>query len=237
MGDYNNGRVQKVNEIEDINQALIDFSEGSEALYNLLKFCYENNIETRACCKGHPGETSKAYVLFSSSALEYFSMILEATPVCDFEISYTQSNRFKEAQVAVYNNSKDQSEKGNENFFNNIHSCLRVELEQNQTRRPEVFERVDKISSCLQETFFFKDFEPCLDIESNEKAETDYWLYIIPKGSILLGSRSQIYSEKEALEQIEKGNLSQLGSLKLNEEEFYEVTDKMLGLFKKSNSK
>ena len=87
MGDYNNGRVQKVNEIEDINQALIDFSEGSEALYNLLKFCYENNIETRACCKGHPGEISKAYVLFSSSALEYFSMILEATPVCDFEIS------------------------------------------------------------------------------------------------------------------------------------------------------
>ena len=32
---------------------LKEFSEGSKALEDLLVYCYNNHVETRACCIGH----------------------------------------------------------------------------------------------------------------------------------------------------------------------------------------
>ena len=51
----------------EINQDLLrKFSEGSKALEDLLIYCYENKIETRACCIGHreDGYQSKPYISF-----------------------------------------------------------------------------------------------------------------------------------------------------------------------------
>ena len=51
-------------EYKEINRDLLkQFSEGSEALENLLNYCYDNKIKTKACCAGH-GVFEKAYVLF-----------------------------------------------------------------------------------------------------------------------------------------------------------------------------
>ena len=52
---------------DEINKDLLkEFSEGSEALESLLNYCYENKIETRACCIGHKerGVHSKPYICF-----------------------------------------------------------------------------------------------------------------------------------------------------------------------------
>ena len=43
---------------------LKEFSEGSNSLYNLLKYCYDNKIVTYACCKGHDDKISKPYISF-----------------------------------------------------------------------------------------------------------------------------------------------------------------------------
>ena len=46
-------------------ELLKEFSEGCAALENLLNCCYENKIETRACCSGHEEDSShhKPYIM------------------------------------------------------------------------------------------------------------------------------------------------------------------------------
>ena len=46
-------------------ELLKEFSEGCAALENLLNCCYENKIETRACCSGHEedGSHHKPYIM------------------------------------------------------------------------------------------------------------------------------------------------------------------------------
>ena len=52
---------------EELNEEkLKQFSEGSNSLESLLKYCYKNKIITRACCIGHNNEESD----FISKSLE-----------------------------------------------------------------------------------------------------------------------------------------------------------------------
>lgn len=62
---------------DEINEDLLkQFSEGSYELEKLLKYCYFNKIETRACCIGHAnsGPYSKPYICFINCKEQYFLM-------------------------------------------------------------------------------------------------------------------------------------------------------------------
>ncbi len=55
---------------DEINDDLLkQFSEGNKTLENLLRFCYQNKVETRACCIGHEKEESlkTPYIAFVNS--------------------------------------------------------------------------------------------------------------------------------------------------------------------------
>ena len=51
-------------EYEDLNRDLLkDFAEGSPALERLLNTCYDHQVRTIACCRGH-GENGEPYIMF-----------------------------------------------------------------------------------------------------------------------------------------------------------------------------
>ena len=60
---------------EELNEEkLKQFSEGSNSLESLLKYCYKNKIITRACCIGHNNEESEnpfPYILFLIDKNQY----------------------------------------------------------------------------------------------------------------------------------------------------------------------
>jgi hypothetical protein len=56
----NNERCYSFDELND--DLFRRFSEGSESLFELLRYCHSNEIETRACCAGH-NEVKKPYIL------------------------------------------------------------------------------------------------------------------------------------------------------------------------------
>ena len=58
----NNGHIIEVTP-DMFKKAANDFSEGNEALKELLTFCFENGIKTTSCCSGHNGE-KRPYVQF-----------------------------------------------------------------------------------------------------------------------------------------------------------------------------
>lgn len=55
MDDYQFGHVyDKMIDEKDFDKFATLFGEGSPALTELIKFCFEHNIQTIASCKGHP---------------------------------------------------------------------------------------------------------------------------------------------------------------------------------------
>ncbi len=68
-------RLYSYNEIN--NDKLREFSEGSESLYQLLKYCYDHKIYTHACCKGHENEISKPYISFYVTDKEQMSSLID----------------------------------------------------------------------------------------------------------------------------------------------------------------
>lgn len=76
-----------IENLEDIHAAALEYSEGSEALRNLLESLFKNKINTLACCKGHGNkQITYGYVLFDlddSKTNDFFqnlrSTLLEPT--------------------------------------------------------------------------------------------------------------------------------------------------------------
>lgn len=58
----NNGHIIEITP-DMFEKAANDFSEGNEALKELLMFCFENDIKTTSCCSGHNGQ-KRPYIQF-----------------------------------------------------------------------------------------------------------------------------------------------------------------------------
>ena len=52
--NMNTGKVMDIDEIQDKESAMRDWSEGDDNLFETLRACNENGIKTYACCAGHP---------------------------------------------------------------------------------------------------------------------------------------------------------------------------------------
>ena len=52
------------------------WGEGSENLTQLIKYCLENGVRTRASCKGH-GNVATSYLSFGSNPKEFFMFMLD----------------------------------------------------------------------------------------------------------------------------------------------------------------
>lgn len=66
--------------IKEKEQAITEFSEGSESLENLLTYCFDNNIETLSCCAGHEElPICTAYLVFvlNDETIAYINNLLE----------------------------------------------------------------------------------------------------------------------------------------------------------------
>lgn len=152
MENYNDGKAKDIKTIDNIEQALKDFSEGSEALYDLLKFCYENGIETKACCKGHEGITSTPYIVFSNTAMQYMSNIEECLYYMNAEMSYTPKKDTFSASCAVY--CKRNDEESSNTFFQNMKGILEATIENKETSVPKSIELIDSIHENISNSFF-----------------------------------------------------------------------------------
>lgn len=200
MENYNDGTVKNLEEIKNPEQAMHDFAEGSEALEDLLKFCYENGIQTKACCRGHEKDFSYPYILFADTALDYLSNLEEVVAVIDAELTYIPKTSSSPARCGVY--CKKNNPESSELFFKNIKGILEYTIEQNEIHLPKSFELIDRINDNINRSFFLKGkFAPY--IQKNAKG-TDQYTYTLttPWAAIVKGKDNTTLSrELERLEQ------------------------------------
>lgn len=89
---FNNGKSLNIEEINDIEKAIEDFSEGNIYLQRLLLECYDNNIKTIACCAGHKEEESFPYIAFSYSEKNEQILYYLMSNLKDSGILFTYNN-------------------------------------------------------------------------------------------------------------------------------------------------
>ena len=205
MKNYNDGTVKNLEEIENPEQAIHDFAEGSEALEDLLKFCYENGIKTKACCRGHEKDFSHPYILFEDTALNYLSNLEEVVAVIDAEITYTPKiSASWPARCGVH--CKHNNPESSDLFFKNIKGILEYTIEQNEIHLPKSFELVDRINDNINRSFFLSG-KIAPHIQKNIKG-TDQYTYTLttPWAAIVNGKDSTTLSHE--LEEIENNRIN-----------------------------
>lgn len=171
MQSYNDGQVKNIYQIKDIKQALKDFSEGSSALYDLLEFCYYNGIETMACCSGEHEGVNTSYITFVNDGINYLNDIIDMVGICDYDVVYNSEYLSNPATVNIYYEGENK-----ENFFRNIKSFLEKSVEENNIKRPDVFENIDDIKNSINNSFFLKDLITPSLIMSGNNADIEYTL-------------------------------------------------------------
>ena len=98
-----------------VKKCLKFFSEGDENLYNLLKYSYENNLYTMACCKGHKdnkNEVYHPYILYKFNAPVFYKkflnivekMIKNQTPV---DVMISNSTRYDTCQKISFSGNEE----------------------------------------------------------------------------------------------------------------------------------
>ena len=108
MKNYNTGCVLEYNDfIHDKKEAAKQFAEGSKDLEDLLNYCFNNGIITKACCKGHhtKDELSLPYIAFSFCKNNeiYLQSLLCYLKNSDYEIDYLK-NENGASLIAFYEN-------------------------------------------------------------------------------------------------------------------------------------
>lgn len=96
MKNYNTGCVLEYNDfIHDKKEAAKQFAEGSKDLEDLLNFCFDNGIITKACCIGHKTEEyeSLPYIAFAFCKNNeiYFQSLLYYLKDSEYEIDYSKN--------------------------------------------------------------------------------------------------------------------------------------------------
>lgn len=126
MESLNNGKV--VNHIppELYEQAARDFSEGNESLKKLLLYCFENGIQTRACCAGHEDKKQSPYITFEFNEKNLQAIIKIIQRFANQSkawMSFTkQPNVVSSFEIHLDKDKKDE-------IFNDILECLQVRKE------------------------------------------------------------------------------------------------------------
>lgn len=116
----NSDRLYSPSELND--DKLREFSEGSDSLYRLLKYCYDNHIPTHACCKGHENSISKPYISFYVTDKVQMSSLIECMMNSYESESFAcEITNFDQLKLGVYCLDLD---KGNY-FFDLITSSLK----------------------------------------------------------------------------------------------------------------
>ena len=120
---------------DELNKDLLkEFSEGSKALEDLLNYCYDNHIETRACCVGHKerGPISTPYIMFIIDKEQYSlmesvinNMLNESGMEEDIQIEM-QKEKEKTGVTFRYNKIEENLR---EEFFNCINKSISTSLD------------------------------------------------------------------------------------------------------------
>lgn len=116
----NYGKVVDLKELnkDEIDSKLHDFSEGSNTLYSLLRYLYDNNIPTKACCRGGhlsikdndlPGVSATAYILFSD----------------DNWLHYLSDTILNNKEIEIYDSSIRYYGIEYDNFFEELLNCFK----------------------------------------------------------------------------------------------------------------
>ena len=135
MKNYNTGCVLEYNDfIHDKKEAAKQFAEGSKDLEDLLNFCFDNGIITKACCIGHKTEEyeSLPYIAFAFCKNNeiYFQSLLYYLKDSEYEIDYLK-NENGTSFIAFYEN-KNFNFNEPTNLFKNILLILqKTNLRQN----------------------------------------------------------------------------------------------------------
>lgn len=200
MENYNDGLAKDIKTIDNIEQALHDFSEGSEALYNLLKFCYENGIETKACCKGHEGTVATPYILFSDTAMEYMSNIEECLYYMDAEMLYRPQGENSSTKCAVHCHRNDKE--SSDIFFENIKGILEKTIENKEIRAPKSFELIDSMNENIS-TSFFLNGKLMPSFTKNAKGNDEYTFTLLDPQACIMPHREDSTTLTHELEELD----------------------------------
>ena len=177
------------------NDLLKQFSEGSKALENLLKFCYQNHIVTRACCIGHnkAKESPFPYVAISINEEQYklmehvFNQLFDGI---DFKNSIKVDIQKEENNMLLAISFRYNEEKLREGFFNIINESLKnysvenniiqgkydnilsaYDILYNEDKIVEMIIKSDGISATKEEIGYFKDVNGVKVETTKEDAE------------------------------------------------------------------
>ena len=120
---------------DELNKDLLkEFSEGSKALEDLLNYCFDNHIETRACCVGHKerGPISTPYIKLIIDKEQYSlmesvinNMLNESGIEEDIKIEI-QKEKEKTGVTFMYNKIEENLR---EEFFNCINKSISNSLD------------------------------------------------------------------------------------------------------------
>ena len=200
MENYNDGKVKDIKTIDNVEQALKDFSEGSEALYALLKFCYENKIETKACCKGHEGTVATPYVMFWDTAMHYMRNLEECLYYIDAEMLYTPQGENFSAKCTVHCHRNDKE--SSDIFFENIKGILEKTMEDEETRVPKSFELIDSMNENISKSFFLNG-KLMPSFTKNAKGNDEYTFTLLDPQACIMPHREDSATLSHELEELD----------------------------------
>lgn len=135
--------------LKDKGKYITLFSEGNTALASLLDCCFDNNIETRGCCKGHSDKKNSypliAFAINSTNKNYILKLIANLNPVNNtfiFDYHSDIKGPIFIVQNMVYNN---------QSFFEEIEMILKNEC------GIKVNPYFDKLFALFNEQTHFKD--------------------------------------------------------------------------------
>ncbi len=233
MENYNTGIIRDLKNIDNIEQALKDFSEGSEALYDLLKFCYENGIETKACCKGHEGTIARPYILFSNTALNYMSNIEEVVDILDADLVYIPKTNYFDAKCSVTCFANDQE--SSDCFFRNLKGILQATIENKETSLPKSFEMVDQINEKISNNIFLKGTLAPSFTKNGKKDNLYNFTLLAPFTAIMVREEDSTTLEQE-LDALDHNRINPC-CMTLNIEQLSQYSEKVVEVLSKGTNK
>lgn len=147
MGSLNTGNVVENVSEELWQQAAKDFSEGNKDLECLLLYCFQNGLETKACCAGHE---------------EQFDELGNGTPYIVFEYNENSSKAIisiikklmnKKGIKLELDNTNDLFGKSFQINFDTLQADWNEILRACQTREKDG--KINKLPSCMREIIKF----------------------------------------------------------------------------------
>ena len=202
MESFNTGHVVETIAEESWEQAARDFSEGNEDLRKLLLYCFQNNLETKACCAGHPerfdGVNGTPYILFEyneNSSQAILSIIKKLIKQKGVELSLDNTNELFGKSFRVRFNTLEADWEGV------LKACQNREKDGKSYKLPSTMRRIIDFLEKDEENVYLSEFTYETDSEQYRAIFSEIELDMLVDRSKYCFAQSLGTREKNGFEQ------------------------------------